>query len=81
MTTLVKTQSCPYCGTDVDDSHAEWEEGTHTIECDRCHQEYSVTTEYEFLGWDIEKVCHGCGEIESECYCDEPQLTKESDPQ
>lgn len=71
MSELVKTQSCPYCGYAVDDAHAEWEEGSNLVTCDKCEREYSVTTHYIFLGFEVQKVCSECGESEDECYCED----------
>jgi transcription elongation factor Elf1 len=78
MNELVKTQECPFCGNAVDDSQAEWEDGTHEVTCDSCGKEYSVETEYEFLGWKIEKICTGCGSTESECFCEESEVGEEA---
>ena len=80
MNELVKTQECPYCGTEVDEAQSEWEEGTHEATCESCGKEYSVETEYQFLGWRVEKICTGCGSVESECYCDETEV-EEVNPQ
>lgn len=79
MNELVKTQSCPYCNHDVEDNYAEWEDGTHEVTCDSCGKEYSVETEYQFLGLRIEKICDECREVESECYCDETEVGEETD--
>jgi hypothetical protein len=73
MTTLPTTQTCPYCDHDVEDCHAEWEE-TNDVECDRCRNIYSVTPEYKFLGFTIEKYCKDCCEKESECFCDDEEV-------
>lgn len=67
---LTKDQTCPYCGYEVDDSQAEWEEGENTVECDSCKKYYTVTTIYKFLGFEINKNCEGCGEIEEDCCCE-----------
>jgi len=71
MTQLQSVQKCPYCGTEVEENHSEWEEGDHQVTCDRCDKEYSVTPKYDFLGWVNEQICKECREVESECYCDE----------
>ncbi|MCR8982640.1 hypothetical protein [Brevibacillus laterosporus] len=68
---LVKSQQCPHCGNTVDDSHAEWEDGQHTVECEHCKKGYLVITHYKFLGFEIEKCCSECNEVISECYCGE----------
>lgn len=73
MTTLSKTQTCPYCGHDVDDPYAEWDEGTTTVECDRCKREYQVTTHYTFDGFEVKKYCTDCCEPEEDCYCGEEE--------
>jgi hypothetical protein len=67
---LLKNQICPYCGYEVEDAHAEWEEGSHSVECDACDVEYIVEPVYEFKGFEIHKLCATCGEIEEDCYCD-----------
>lgn len=70
---LLKTQTCPYCGDEVEDCYAEWEEGNHNVTCDSCHKDYVVEPEYKFLGFKIHKVCDKCDDImEYEpCLCKE----------
>lgn len=79
MSDLQKHQSCPYCGEEVDDCQAEWEEGQTSVECDSCkeyytvapiYKYYTVAPIYKFLGFEIKKNCEGCGEIEEDCCCD-----------
>jgi len=67
---LLKTQTCPNCGDEVDDCYAEWEDGTHVVTCGHCGEEYQVKPVYEFKGFEVQKLCHACGEFEEECYCD-----------
>lgn len=69
---LPKHQACPYCGHEVDDSQANWEESSESVECDNCHRNYTVSAEYKFLGFAIYKECNGCGETEENCYCTVP---------
>lgn len=70
MSDLLKTQTCPYCDHEVEDSNAEWGEGEHTVKCDGCKEEYSVEPVYQFKGFKTQKYCHACGEWEEDCYCD-----------
>lgn len=79
MDELVKTQACPYCGDEVEAHLSEWEEGAHEVECTNCGKEYSVETEYQFLGWKIEKICASCGSVESECFCEESKVGEGTD--
>lgn len=71
MTRLQSVQTCPYCESEVEDNQSEWEEEDHQVTCDRCEKDYAVTPRYQFLGWEIEKICKECGCVESECYCDD----------
>ncbi|WP_410985638.1 hypothetical protein [Bacillus cereus] len=68
--TLLKNQECPYCGSSVEDCRAEWEEGSHEVECDSCNRTYQVEPIYEFKGFEVEKVCGQCNEVEEDCCCE-----------
>lgn len=70
MNELVKTQTCPYCEHEVEDCHAEWDEGEHEILCDSCKKIYSVEPIYTFEGFRVVKVCSVCRETEIECCCE-----------
>jgi hypothetical protein len=74
---LVKTQQCPNCGYIVDDAYAEWEEGEHEVECDRCSSHYLVEPVYEFKGFKIQKLCAKCGESEDVCCCEDDEMNQE----
>jgi hypothetical protein len=65
-----KNQSCPHCSMPVEDNNAEWEEGSHEIECDSCEKIYIVEPVYTFEGFRLLKVCHACGETEIYCCCE-----------
>ncbi|MEC2046349.1 hypothetical protein P9F81_05385 [Bacillus licheniformis] len=64
-------QICPHC------DHAE-EEHFENLDQDSdgrviCHwrgKDYYAMPQYEFLGFEVEKICEDCGEQESECYCE-----------
>ncbi|HFJ9466839.1 hypothetical protein NST86_32645 [Bacillus sp. FSL L8-0199] len=66
---LLKTQQCPYCKSIVEDCHAKWEDGSHEVECDSCNKKYQVQTIYDFKGFEVQKICDQCNEVEEECYC------------
>ncbi|AEA19678.1 MULTISPECIES: hypothetical protein [Bacillus cereus group] len=70
---LLKTQQCPYCESIVEDCRAEWEEGSHEVECDSCNKKYQVQPIYDFKGFEVQKVCDRCNEVEEDCYCDDEE--------
>ncbi|WP_143691513.1 hypothetical protein [Viridibacillus sp. FSL H7-0596] len=65
-----KTQTCPHCSYEVDDSQAHWEEDEQTIECESCGTEYIVKAVYEFKGFQTERYCTECEVWEDECFCE-----------
>jgi hypothetical protein len=67
---LLKVQQCPHCNESVEDNYAEWEEGTHEVECNGCKRIYQVEPIYEFQGFKVQKFCDGCKETEEDCCCD-----------
>ncbi|PZD95203.1 hypothetical protein DNH61_11630 [Paenibacillus sambharensis] len=68
---LLDEQVCPYCGYEVGDHLSNWSDETEHVECGRCRKTYAVAAEYQFLGFKVEKMCIECGEVESECFCEE----------
>ncbi|MGH0511098.1 hypothetical protein ACQVN8_25360 [Bacillus paranthracis] len=68
---LLQIQECPYCESIVDESRAEWDEGNHEVKCDSCNREYQVSPIYEFKGFEIQKICESCNEIEEDCFCED----------
>ncbi|AMR10726.1 hypothetical protein J5TS1_32120 [Bacillus licheniformis] len=64
-------QICPHC------DHAEEEhfenldqDSDGRVTCHWCGKDYYAMPQYEFLGFEVEKICEDCGEQESECYCE-----------
>lgn len=54
---LLKTQTCPYCGDEVDDSYAEPGYNSKYVECVSCGLRYKVTPIYKFEGFKIQPTC------------------------
>ncbi|AND11021.1 hypothetical protein P4159_28105 [Bacillus thuringiensis] len=73
---LLKTQQCPYCKSIVEDCHAKREGGSHEVECDSCNKKYQVEPIYKFKGFEIQKICNQCNEVEEECYCNAEEAEK-----
>jgi hypothetical protein len=78
MTELLKNQTCPYCGGEVEDCHAVWEENaSEEIKCDSCRKTYVVKPQFKFEGFLIEKQCEKCGEWSDDgmvlCDCDDQE--------
>ena len=72
MSELPKEQACPYCGHAVEDHLSNWSEDNEDVECDSCGKKYTVSASYQFLGFEIKRLCQKCGD---ELYEDENVLT------
>lgn len=70
MSEYSKEQICPYCEHEESDERANWN-GDDYVYCSWCGKRYYANPKYEFIGFEIEKFCEGCGELESECHCEE----------
>ncbi|HHP1246730.1 TPA: hypothetical protein ACR3OD_005720 [Bacillus anthracis] len=64
-------QICPYCGCVEEECYANWDSDSDgTVTCSKCDKDYYSMPQYQFEGWQVEKICEECGEKESECFCE-----------
>lgn len=77
MSEMLEEQTCPYCGYTEEDCHSHWDETPGEVKCSSCYEEYHVTTHYQFLGFETQKICKACNEPEEDCFCDEEEVEGE----
>ncbi|WP_236809663.1 hypothetical protein [Bacillus glycinifermentans] len=60
-----KEQICPYCDNEADFKNFD-QDSDGIITCYWCNNDYFAMPQYKFLGFEIEKICEGCYQQESE---------------
>ena len=67
---LHHAQFCPHCDIEEEDHLSVHGFDTEVVTCTSCGKEYEVKPYYTFNGYEINKVCEGCGENEEDCWCE-----------
>ena len=63
-------QHCPYCDEPEEEHLSVTGLDSKVVKCTTCNKLYEVNLRYEFLGYEVSRICEGCEENEENCWCD-----------